>query len=307
VPGFLVESSYAGSQTRELQVSKGQSFLTPEQLALGTPYLSTVVTNPFYGVLPVTTALGAQPTVQRRSLLTQYPQFTSVAMNNQSLGKSWYNSFQLKIEQRMKHGLFYLVSYTVSKTMEAVDFLNAADTSLSRELASFDVAQRLVFSGVYEFPVGPRKRWFSQGVASHIIGGWQFSWSSTIQSGPPMPLPNYYIQGNPRLESGQNLNRWFDTNKDIWVQPPSDTLRVTKLKSPNIRRYVVPQHDLTLIRDFRIREGHRFQLKVTAFNATNSPIFDFPNTNPTSQLFGVVPITQINLPRNVELGFRYAF
>ena len=122
-----------------------------------------------------------------------------------------------------------------------------------------------------------------------------------------MSLPNYYIYGDPTLESGQDLNHWFNTSKDIWVQPPSDTLRVTKLRSSSIRRYTVPQVDVTLIREFRIREGHHFQFKVTALNATNTPIFDFPNTTPTSQLFGVVPITQINAPRNVELGFRYAF
>src|SRR5262249_10182779 len=123
-PGLLVETSYAGSQTAKLQVNKAQSFLTPAQLALGTPYLSTVVPNPFFGVLPVNSALGVQPTVQRRSLITQYPQFTSVTMNNQSLGRSWYNALQVKVEQRMKYGLSYLVSYTFSKTMETVVFLN---------------------------------------------------------------------------------------------------------------------------------------------------------------------------------------
>ena len=32
-----------------------------------------------------------------------------------------------------------------------------------------------------------------------------------------------------------------------------------------------------------------------------------PVTDPASPLFGVVRITQINLPRSVELGFRYSF
>jgi hypothetical protein len=65
--------------------------------------------------------------------------------------------------------------------------------------------------------------------------------------------------------------------------------------------------DLTLIRDFRIKEGHKFQFKVTAFNVSNTPIFDFPNTSPTSPLFGVVPTTPLNYPRSVEIGLRYAF
>jgi hypothetical protein len=107
-------------------------------------------------------------------------------------------------------------------------------------------------------------------------------------------------------ESGQNLNRWFDTSKDIWIQQPADSLRVTPFRSPNIRRHTQPQTDMTLIRDFHVREGHKLQFKVSAFNVTNSPIFDFPNTSPTSNLFGVVPITQLNLPRSIEMAFRQA-
>jgi hypothetical protein len=307
VPGTLVEVSYVGSRTGEIQVSKSQSFLTREQLALGTPYLSQIVANPFFNVLPVNTSRGAQSTIQRRNLLTQFPQYSALTMGQQSLGKSWYNSVQFKLEQRFKHGLTYLVSYTISKTMEAVAFLNAQDAELSRELTTFDTPQRLVLSGYYEFPVGPKKRWLGSGVLSHIVGGWQLNWVSIIQSGTPMTYPDYYLYGNPKLSSGQDLNRWFDTSKEIWVQRPADTLRTAPLRSSNIRRHTAPQVDLGLNRDFRITEGHTFQFRVSAFNLSNTPIFNFPNTDPSSPLFGVVPITQINPPRSVELGFRYVF
>jgi hypothetical protein len=122
-----------------------------------------------------------------------------------------------------------------------------------------------------------------------------------------MSYPDYYIYGNPKLSSGQTLDKWFNTSKDIWVQRPADTLRTAPQRSPNIRRHTAPQADLGLIRQFFVREGQRFEFKVNAYNATNSPIFNFPTTDPSSPLFGVVPITQINNPRSVELGFRYAF
>ncbi len=307
VSGLLVEATYSGSRTGELQVGKSLSYLTKEQLALGTPYLSTTVPNPFYGILPRTTSRGAQATIQRRNLLTQYPQYTGVTMNNQSLGGSWYNSFQFKLERRFRHGFSALVSYTVSKTMEATSYLNSHDTALARELVSFDVPQRLVLSGIYEFPVGPKRRWLSGGLLSHLIGGWQLGWSGVLQKGPPMSYPDYYIHGNPKLTSGQTLDRWFDTSPSIWVQRPPETWRVTPLRSPNIRRHSAPQFDASLIREFLVREGHKFQVKVSSFNVTNTPVFGFPTTSPTSQLFGVVSIRQINLPRSVELGFRYVF
>ncbi|MBI3211057.1 MAG: TonB-dependent receptor [Candidatus Solibacter usitatus] len=307
IPGLLAEVSYVGSRTKELQASRSINYLTNEQLALGTPYLNQVLPNPFFGVLPVTTARGGQSTIQRRSLITQFPQYSGLTMGQQSLGTSWYNSVQFKLEQRFKNGLSYLVSYTISKTMEAVAFLNSQDLRSARELTVFDTPRRLVLSGFYEFPVGPKKRWFSKGVSSHIMGGWQINWVSVVQSGPPMSYPDFYINGNPKLASGQTFQKWFDTSRSIWLQRPADTLRTTPLRSPNIRRHTAPNVDLALNRNIRIREGHTFQLKASAFNAANTPIFNFPNTDPNSPLFGVVPITQINNPRSVELGFRYVF
>jgi hypothetical protein len=303
----LAEVSYVGSNTRQIQASKAENFLTTQQLALGTPFLSAVVPNPFFGVLPVTTARGAQSTIQRRNLIVPHPHFSGLTRAQQSLGESWYHSVQFKLEQRLRGGLSYLVSYTVSKTMEAVAFRNPQDAATSRELTTFDTPQRLVLSGFYEFPVGPGKRWANSGLVGWIVGGWQANWVSVTQSGTPMSYPDYYLSGDPRLKSGQTLGKWFDTNRALWTPRPADTLRTIPLRSPNIRRHTAPQFDLSLNRDFHVREGHRMQIRASAFNATNTPIFNFPTTDPASPLFGVVPITQINNPRSVELGFRYFF
>jgi hypothetical protein len=110
IAGLLVEASYMGRRTRQLQVSKDMNYLTIDQLNLGTPYLSQVVPNPFLGVLPSNTSRGAQSTTQRRNLQAQYPRFSGVTLGAQSLGKSWCNAFQLKVEKRLSHGLSVLVA-----------------------------------------------------------------------------------------------------------------------------------------------------------------------------------------------------
>jgi hypothetical protein len=307
-PGTLIEATYSGSQTRALQVSKNINALTADQLAQGTLYLNAGSPNPFYGVLPASTPRGSVTSVQRRVLMLPYPQFGNITMNTISVGSSWYNALQLKLERRFRHGLSALVTYTNSKNMEMLAFLNPQDAHLSRELASYDIPQRLVLSGIWAPPVGRGRTWLTSGIAGRVLGGWQMSWSGTSQSGPPVPLPDYYIYGNPQLTADQQtLNRWFDTSKDMWVLRPPDTLRTAKLRSPNIRRNSAPQFNTSLLRTFKLGERQNMQVRASAFNLANTPIFGNPNTTPTSPLFGVVPITQVNLPRAIELGFRYFF
>jgi hypothetical protein len=174
-------------------------------------------------------------------------------------------------------------------------------------LLYFHTPHRLVISGLYQLPVGPGKRWLHRGVASHLIGGWQMNWVGTFQSGYPVSQADYYIYGNPKLASGQAFGHWFNTSPSIWVQRPSDTLRTAKLRSPSVRRHSAPQIDLSVIRNFRLAEKQRLQFRASAFNAMNTPLFDAPNTSPSSPLFGVVPVTQRDLPRSIELGVRYSF
>ena len=97
----------------------------------------------------------------------------------------------------------------------------------------------------------------------------------------------------------------------LGIAPP-DALRASKLRSPTLRQYSRPQYDVTVIRNFRIREGHEFQFKA---------VFGAPNTSPSSSLFEVVPVNwdsgrfqrdmptdhtcQLNTAPAVEAAFRF--
>lgn len=307
-PGLLAEASYVGSRSTDLQGSRSLNYLTAEQLALGTAQLNAQVSNPFYGVLPANTTLGAQKTLQRRQLLTQFPQYSGLTANLRNQGEQWYNSLQAKLERRFQKGYTLLASYTFSKTMQAISYLNAQDAAPARQLTTFDTPHRLVLSGLLEFPFGKGKPWLSQGPAAWIAGGWQVGASLVMQSGTPMPMPSgWMLLGDPALESGQSMSRWFNTSKELWVAQTPDTLRTAPFVISSVRGYVAPQVNANLIRDFRLGERRKLQFKLSAYNATNTPIFGFPNTSPTSPLFGQIQPTQTNLPRSLELGFRYAF
>jgi hypothetical protein len=60
-------------------------------------------------------------------------------------------------------------------------------------------------------------------------------------------------------------------------------------------------------KQFRFTEHQSLEFRAQAFNFTNTPLFGGPNTTPTSPLFGQITISQINLPRQVELALTYSF
>ena len=189
-------------------------------------------------------------------------------------------------------------------------YLNPQDTQLSRELVAFDTPHRLVASGLYEFPIGPHRKCDESraGFAHHRRMAGQLGRHVPVGL-PDRAARTITFTATRSCRAGRALNHWFNTSPAIWVQRPPDTLRTAKLNSPRYPPLLrAPQVDLTVMREFRITERQRFPIQsATAFNATNTPLFDVPNTTPTSPLFGVVPITQRNLPRSIELGFRYAF
>jgi hypothetical protein len=306
--GFLLEVTYVGSRTNQMQVGQNLNALTASQLALGTAYLNTAVTNPFYGVLAPNTTQGAQPTIQQRNLMVAYPQYSGVTRNANNLGSSWYNALQMRLERRFSNGLSFLLSYTDSKTMEALSYKNAQDAQLSREISGNDVPQSFVASGMYQLPWGRGKKLLNKGIAATLLGNWVLGAQVSHTSGTPLGLPNYYINGNPALPAGQQtLTQWFDTTPSLWTPVPADTLRVAPLRSPNIRNMTGPQVNLTMQKQFRFNERHSVEFRAQAFNFTNTPLYGSPNTTPTSPLFGQITVSQINLPRQVELALTYRF
>ncbi len=322
LPGrVLIDASYVGSRSRALQTAKGINAVPASELSLGTALLAAVP-NPFQGLLPGTAFNG--PTVPRQQLLRPFPQFDSITQARHTIGRSWYDSFQLRIEKRLSHGLHLLGSYTLSKSIEAVGYLNDQDPfgALAKVLTAVDAPHRFVISGGYELPFGRNLR----GVARQLAGGWQINGIATFQSGLPIGTPgNAVATGvNPRLPGDvQSRQRWFNTctinltggrqncatpdePAAFRVQPPF-TLRTLSTRFPNIRTRRPGLVDLSLFKTFPIRESLALQFRAEAFNLLNTPWFGGPNTTLGSANFGVVSPSQANDPRNVQLALRLQF
>jgi hypothetical protein len=64
--------------------------------------------------------------------------------------------------------------------------------------------------------------------------------------------------------------------------------------------------NLTITKNFLIREGIKLQFRAEAFNLCNHPLLGAPNTSPTSSAFATIT-SQSNSPRTIEFGLRLTF
>ncbi len=133
-----------------------------------------------------------------------FPDFGQGSSYQQTLGASVYNGLQTKIEQRLSHGAYYLITYTYSKTLtDAVDLLNGGSVGGYRApyvaglgprfdwgLAGFDVRNVFHLSGGYDLPVGKNKQFLagSGRLVDTVLGGWSTNYLVTLQGGQPITI-----------------------------------------------------------------------------------------------------------------------
>src|SRR5207237_519174 len=65
------------------------------------------------------------------------------------------------------------------------------------------------------------------------------------------------------------------------------------------------QFDIAVSRNFQVREAQRMELRVEAFNVTNSVFMDKPTTNISSNTFGQVLSSRD--PRIMQFALKYVF
>lgn len=334
LPGKIsVDAAYVGSRTFDATTTKGFNELTAAQLALGDitrggnpNFLNERVPNPYENLLPGSSINSA--TVPRQQLLRPYSQFTAFNRLDIPNGKVWYNSLQVAVNKRYSQGLTLTAAYTLSKNIQALNYLNPQDGAPSRSLVPWDRPQRLVLAPIFELPFGPGKRFLgkSGAFAGRIVGGWQVAMNTTLQSGNPMTVPgNVFLRRDPRL-ANPTWDRMFNTglidadgvtlrNVQQGEPPafqiqPAFSLRTASQYFGNLRNRWGREYNVTLAKNTTIREGFTVQFRAEVFNLTNHPIFGGdPTLDPTSANFGKLLRNngQSNFPRQVQLGLRFSF
>ncbi len=251
-------------------------------------------------------------------------------------GEASYQAGQLIFERRYSKGLVLDASYTFASNLN--DFSDpsggiapVAQVANNRKYdwGNSDIAikQRFALTVNYELPFARS----AAGLKRVLLGGWQINTISFWQTGAPFTVldtafsvapinlpgqstdrPNT-VPGQPLTVPNPNIAEWFNINA-FTVQPfgrPGNEGR-NQLWGPHEREV-----DLSLFKEFPLRESWRLQFRAECFNISNTENFANPNANinafngttPTQAgSFGQVTSTLLGAnPRQFQFALKLLF
>ena len=256
-------------------------------------------------------------TVAQVNARRPYPAWGNITFLD-AIGQSTYHGLVTRLEHRYSAGLTFTMSYTWAKSIDTTPgtTFNVTPSRASaqnsqnllageRGLSGFDFRQRLVFSPIYEIPVGKLK--------SVVTRDWQLSGIFTYQSGRPftalvtrdqsntlgnLDRPN--MIGNPN-SGPKTVDRWFNT--DAFVLQPAG--QFGNAGRNNIEGPGIVNVDIALSRRFVIRERFTVQVRAESFNLANHTNFNLPVQALDNPAFG--RITSSLAPRQIQFGLKIGF
>jgi len=237
--------------------------------------------------------------------------------------ESDYHSMQMSLDKRLSRGFSAGLHYTWSSFIDtASEIFNPSGGEIAvaqdpRNLAadkgrsSYDRPHRISGNFVYELP------WYTDqnGFAGHLLGGWQVNGFVTFQSGAPFtplngadptgalngidglvgiairanviaPLPTTNSEELFNLINGQG-QQFFRT---LQCNGPLTVAATTCERFGNAGRNIlradgIGNLDFGIIKNTRIAENVRVQLRADMFNATNTRNFGVPTATANSGAF----------------------
>jgi hypothetical protein len=232
---------------------------------------------------------------------------------------SAYHALQIELNRRASGGLLFSGSYTLAKALDSISAVNLSQTipdpfnfRHNRGRSDFDRRHAVVFSGVWTPPLYRSQ----QGLAGRVLGGWSLSGITAIQSGSPLTIDS----GQDTMLNGTGNNSRADIVGAPERSPSSRADMVAQFF--NTAAFAQPKPgspgtsgrgifsgpalvntDLAALKDIKVFEGHRFQLRTELFNCFNQVNFNNPVTGLTNSQFG--KINGARSGRTIQLGLKY--
>jgi hypothetical protein len=289
---FSIEADYQGSSGHKLLLN----------IDVNEPYVT--VSDP--------TRRGAQAPNQQ---FFPYPLFAQVN-TGKDIANSNYNGLVLTGKYQGRRGIFLQASYTYGKSLDdssswSVPSGQPGGVADPRNLrleygpSNFDIRHRAVVFYTIDVPVGPGHRVFAWDNAFNrqILGGWQISGITTVQSGSPFTVFNNsqdfsgfnqlddrpdVVRSGRLMQDNSNPDAAFDAT---WFSKTPPTGRVGTSGRDQYYGPHLVNFDFAGAKNFPIAERVRLQLRADFFNIFNHTNFSNPVANEGNANFGKITST----------------
>jgi Carboxypeptidase regulatory-like domain len=264
-----------------------------------------------------------------------YPDFGEFLYTSPN-ADSIYNSMQVKLTKRFSNGVTFLTSYTWQNAFDD----NEGDEGFGGGVGNgnaqndnclmcnwgpsyIDAHQRIVFSGIWQLPVGVGQHFLNRGgVTNEILGGWNVSGIYSYTTGFPFtvvssrdwsnstsadPTPDRTCNGN---NGPQTVADWYNLNCFTTAPLQADLAAGTPTFGNEQRNALVgpPLSDLdfALLKNFKISERFNLQFRGEFYNFFNQASFSAPGGAFGTNTAGVLTSTSNN-NREIQFALKLLF
>jgi len=261
--------------------------------------------------------------------------------NQETSANSNYNSLQVTVSHRFSDGFYFQNAYTWGHCIDNSSGLRSNtrynNPRADRGNCDQDIRQRNVLSYIYELPLYKDQK----GFAGKILGGWQLSGVTALQTGTPFNI----TEPTDRSLSGAGSDRPDVVGGSVVFLDPRNTDTAnggpnrffngtgggsaTAATNPFFRRVGsaaslaggggrfgtlgrnvfhgpgVVNFDVTMIKRTKIGENKIIEFRSEFFNIFNHANFSNPNGSIGSTNFGRITATAD--PRLVQFGLKFSF
>lgn len=225
---------------------------------------------------------------------------------------SRYDSLQASSSYHFAGGSNLNIAYTWSKALSYADnedlgSLNFPYPAYWRKNygpAAFDRTQNLEISGVMALPFGKNEPWLNQGFGSAVLGGWLVNPVISAMTGVPFTVTAggnlnangsiqtadlvgafHKLHGKPPRTGqtcalGDSTCEFFDPR--AFAAPLITSAANAHYGNTNRNEFRGPGYfsaNLSVVRDFKLREWATLEVRGDAFGLTNTPHFANPNAS----------------------------
>jgi hypothetical protein len=263
--------------------------------------------NPFYGMsIFAGSGYDTNKNISNLDLSRSRPQFQDVTQYLENDARTWYNSLQITVLHKFSNTLTLHGTDTWSRTMDAGSWQDNNYGIRQRHVDSNDIGNRITLSGVFMLPIGRGRMLLPNAnrIVDEAIGGWELSGMAILQSGMPQSVPTYYLhnakvsrhrqknngyirvfapyaekyvrtgstyiveqyQGNGTNYNYDGTNPGYANFMDVPSYAPSQDVDYSGIREAGVRKF-----DISLSKNFAIREGLKLQVRWDSFNILNHP------------------------------------